>query len=540
MSRIAFIVAVCVGMASLSALAQGQSALTEYQQKIADEVASALDSVEAGLVEARAKLEAGDVSAATGAYNTAVRNYNNNIRRLGQLPAEHPTVSPLRERAAALGASIKEVGAAIKSGPAPQAPGAKPSAGAPAPAAPSSKLDYRQEEKLKNARYYLKEVEPRAERIFELTAGTLDAEAIAEALEQMKFVRQRLALVVENLNTLPGENAAVAAESQKYNALLEKLVAAQETIEKAAPEADKQMAALRQQMEDDLAMVESWSASLGDPQALFNNRPDDAIAVVGQLPQMRQALGAMQQRWTSRATAKPNDRAAGDMVRKLKYVDGNLAQLETYTRDLATNLPTRIGADLEQVNRLIETAVTEKRPAYFGPDGGIAQQFGFAEQRLKLLQAIDPAAAAQSETLVASTRAKSRAAQESLAQDIINANKRPPERYTGADVEDLRKRVIAAWKEAHPNDEVVAVVFNTEGWSRTTRWDWSKGNQAFSKVDYDYIQPKLFYKLDDTRAVQVPVEIYKDYMKDQRLVIKPWEKEAEPSVTSIYLLQNLR
>ncbi|CAN5702654.1 hypothetical protein BH09PLA1_BH09PLA1_27100 [soil metagenome] len=514
--------------------------LTDYQQKIYDEVKAGLDGVEALLTDARAKLDAGDASGASGAYNTAVRNYNGHVRRLGQLPAGNADSTALRERAQTLGATLKETGAAIKAGPSkqPEKPGDKSD---PKPAPPvSTKLDYKQEEQLKNARFHMKEVEPRTNRIFELTAGKLDAEAIAEALDLMKFVQQRMGYTVNLLNALPAENPEVAAESKQYNELLAKLVTAQDAIAKASPEADKQMAELGQQMTDDLAMVDSWSKSLGNPQALFDNRPDDAIAAVGQLPQMREAMGAMQQRWTARATEKPNDRTAADMVRKLKYVDGQLTDLEKYTAELARTLPERIASDLAEADKLIATAVSERRPMYFGPDSGIAQQLKFAEHRAKMLNAIDPAAAATAEKSLGATREKSREAQKSLAQDIIKFNNKPAERYSGADKEDLRQRVIANWKESHPNEQIVAVIFNTEGWSRTTRWDWSKGNQGFEKVDYEHIQPKLFYKFDDTHAVEMPVEVYKDYMKNERIVVKPWEIEKDPPVMRMYLLENLK
>jgi len=84
------------------------------------------------------------------------------------------------------------------------------------------------------------------------------------------------------------------------------------------------------------------------------------------------------------------------------------------------------------------------------------------------------------------------------------------------------------------------VIFNTQGWSRTTRWDWSKGSQGFNKVDYDYIQPKLFYKLDDTHAIEMPVDVYKDYMNDGRIVVKPWEVEKDQPVTRTYLLEKMK
>lgn len=530
-------VAAFVLLAALPVYAE--TPLSGYQQQIHDEVKTGLEGVEASLASVRSQLDAGDASAATQTYNTAVRNFNNHIRRLSQLPANHSTTAALREKATALQTSIKDAADAIKAGPA--AKQDKPGAAAPAnPPASNAKLNYQQVEKLKNARFYLKEIEPRAARIAELVAGTLDAEAIAEVRQLMEYVHPKMGYAVENLNALPGTHPEVAAESKRYNDLLAQLVKAQEAVEKAAPDAEKQVAALGDQMTNDLAMVESWSQTLGNPQFLFDNRPDDAIAAVGQLPKMRETLATMLQRWTDRATAKPNDRTAADMVRKLKYVDGQLTDLETYTAQQGKSLPGAIDADIARANQLIQTAVTEKRPAYFGRDAGIAQWVGYAEQKTKMLKAIDPAAGENAEKSLASLRDASAAAQKSLAQEIINNNKKPAERYSGPDVEALRTQVAATWKETYADDEILVVIFPTEGWSRTTRWDWSRGNQAFEKVDYDHLQARLYYKHDEKHAIEVPVNIYKDYMKGERIVIKPWEKETDTPVTRMFLLDNLK
>jgi len=530
-------------IAIFSTAARAEQPLSGHQQTIYNEVNAGLDAVDQALADARAKLDAGDLSGASGTYNTAVRNFNNHGRRISQLPAGHTLTNELLSKAELLGAKLKETGDQLKAGSTgnQQGPADKPAEGDSAKPAPaSSKLDYRQVEKLKSVRFHLKEIEPRANRIFELTAGNLDAEAIVEALDLMKFVHQRMGYVSNNLAELPAENSEVAVEAKQFNSLVEKLAAAQAAIEKAAPEADRQIAALGEQMNNDLAMVDSWSKSLGNPQFLFDNRPQDAMTAVGQLPQMRAALGAMMTRWTTRSTEKPNDTIAADMVRQLKYVDGQLTEFEQYTKSQAETLPQAIQNELTETEKLIEVAVTERRPPYFGPDGGVAQRLKFASEKLAMLNAIDPAAGEPFTKAIEATREKSVAAQKSLSEEIIKSNLKPAERYAGPDLEDLRQRVIATWKEMHPTDEIIAVIFNTEGWSRTTRWDWSKGYQAFEKVDYDHIQPKLFYKLNDQQAVQVPVEIYKDYMKNERIVVKPWDKEAEPSVTFIYLLENLK
>jgi len=516
---------------SFGSVVQAEQALTAHQQQMHDEAKAGLDAVSLALTDTRAKLEAGDVSGGSTAFNTAVRNYNIHIRNFGQLPGDNKSVVLLRQQAKTLGDTIKDTAAAVRAGQ------GKPREDKPVPA--GAKLNFKEEQNLKDARFYLAEIEPRAKRIFELTSGTMDAEAIAEALNLMKFVHQRMGYVIQRVSALPAAHPQVAAEAEKYNTLLEKLVAAQAAIEKAAPDADKQMAALNKQLNDDIAMLDSWSSSLGNPQGMFDNRPEDAIAAVGQLPQMRDAMDQMLKRWTARATDKPNDKTAADTVSKLKFVDRKLTELTQYTAELGKSLPDQIDKDLVSVETLITTAVTERRPAYFGPTGGIAQQFAYASQRVTLLKAIDSSAAGASEKKIAATREKSLTAQKSLSQEIINGNKKPVERYAGPDVEDLRKQVIATWKEAHPDKEIVAVIFNTKGWSRTTRWDWSKASQGFNKIDYDHIQPRLFYKLDDTHAIEMPVDVYKDYMNDGRIVVKPWEVEVDPPVTRTYLLENM-
>src|SRR5690606_38820719 len=114
--------------------------------------------------------------------------------------------------------AMQQTAETLKNPPAASAGPAKPADAPPAaqPPAASAKLDYRQEETLKNARFYLKEIEPRAKRVFELTAGTLNAQTIPEALDHMQFIHGRMASTVAALNALPANHPEVAAESKRY------------------------------------------------------------------------------------------------------------------------------------------------------------------------------------------------------------------------------------------------------------------------------------------------------------------------------------
>ena len=398
------------------------------------------------------------------------------------------------------------------------------------------KLDSRTQQTLKDAAFYLNEIESRDARLSTLLAGTIDADAIAESKNLIAFLTQRLEYAGTRLKALPAEHPDVAPEVKRFDDYQQKLAAAQKAIDAAAPEAAKQTAALGQQMTDDLAMVESWSETLRDPRTLFHNQPKDAVVAIGQLPQIRAALAEMLTRWTERAKAKPNDRPTADMVGRLSYVEERVVALDTYTKEQAKSLPGEITKELAEVDGMIQQASTERRPLWFAPDSGIASRMSRVEDRVAILRAIDPTAADAAGKALEATRAKAKDAKQSLAADIIKGNTKPEERYKGADVEDLRAQVIATFKESYPDAQIIAVIFNTPGWTRTTRWDWSEAKKAFYKVDYDQIQPKVFCKLNDTQAVEVPVEIYKDYMKEGRLAVKPWDLEKEPSVTGIYLL----
>ncbi len=544
---VAWVAALSMWSGHATALVFAQASLTEHQQKVHDEIAAALEGVEKSLAEIRVKLSAGDGNVAS-AYNAAVRTFNMQSRRIGQLPAGHEKTKSLTARAEAVKADLDATAAAVRAGPsnsgasAPEA-GAGSGSGAGANTGSSegsTKLDYKQEADLKDARYYMNELRPRAEKIVEITSVAMDADSIRLALSHMEFVNGRMKNTVERLNRLPGGHPEVKALTEEFNKIREQMIAAHDRIKAAAPEADRQVAELGQQEAQDREMIDSWSGVLGNPQTLFDNRPDEAIATAGQLPQMQAELKQMLGRWEPRLAAKPNDASLQAMVRKLQWVDEQLTDLSDYAVQRGQALPGQIDQQIAQVQRLIDIAVTEKRPAYFGPTGGITQQLGYAESMLRMLEATNKPAHPAAVASIEAIRAKSREAQKSLSEEIIRNNKLPAELYSGPDVEALRESVIKTWNELHPGDQVLKVVFKTDGWSRTTRWDWSEGYKAFYKVDYDHIQPSLWYKKDDSYAVAVPVEIYKDYMKEGRIVIKPWDREADPSVIWIYKIENVK
>lgn len=67
----------------------------------------------------------------------------------------------------------------------------------------------------------------------------------------------------------------------------------------------------------------------------------------------------------------------------------------------------------------------------------------------------------------------------------IDEKRAPGEKYSGADKESLRQRVIAAWNKQNCKDfKVVKVIFSGSDWKRTRGTDYIKSYSTFT--DYDY------------------------------------------------------
>ena len=73
-----------------------------------------------------------------------------------------------------------------------------------------------------------------------------------------------------------------------------------------------------------------------------------------------------------------------------------------------------------------------------------------------------------------------------------------------------------------------------------TRWPWSEGYRAWQKVDYSKIQPKIIVAHDARLAAIYPIDIYQDHMKNNRVHATPWQKEENPDLRMLVLLERIR
>jgi len=212
---------------------------------------------------------------------------------------------------------------------------------------------------------------------------------------------------------------------------------------------------------------------------------------------------------------------------------------------LGQELPGRIDRNIQGAQQWMDRAVADKNPLLI--INGVSQDMAEADRNVLVLKAINPAKGKEYEALVSQTRAKAAKAQTTLRESIIQATQMPVEQYTGADVAALRDQVKTAWSKAHPDTRVLAVVFNTPGWNRVTRWEWSLNTSAtgditggtWRKVDYDTIQPKVIVAFDQRVAVIYPVDVRKDHTQNGRVSFHPWDLAPEPDVRSLLLLERV-
>ncbi|MGF1632638.1 MAG: hypothetical protein ACFCVE_02210 [Phycisphaerae bacterium] len=553
-------VCVIAGGANLVQAAQ----LSDGQKRVLDEAVQRLDAVEAKV----AAVEAALPSATRPQAGDFVRELNNATRemrliniRLGSLPGGDASAQAAVARYNALVARVSAAGEAARALPdtAPANPAApatpttpatpKPPSTPATPAAPASpaqpgepaaRLGYQQVEALKGAQFNLRQAAPQAQKALEIAEAGITADSIRQIKPLLEDAARKLQFARDQLAALPAGHPDVAAAVAEADATAATINRTVNLANAGAGQAAADEAALQQAYAADADKLQTWWRSLGNPQFLFDELPDDFIAMVKQLEPVKQELATMEARWGGWVAQNPNEANRRQMATWLRGISGRIEQFEAFVEAQRVALPERIAQDVTNVERLVRTGIEEKRPLFFGADGGIAQQMGFARHRQALLSAIDPAAGEATGTQLDALAARIDEAKATLRDDIIRNNPWPSAQYRGPDVEQLRVIAKEKWLKDNPETQVLDVVFETAGWVRTTRWDWSEGNQGFGKVDYSKIQATAMVKHDDVHAASYPIDIYKNHMAEDRVHATPWEIEEDPLPNQLVLLEKQR
>ena len=198
-------------------------------------------------------------------------------------------------------------------------------------------------------------------------------------------------------------------------------------------------------------------------------------------------------------------------------------------------LPASIQEDLAEADKLATDAVREQKPLWF--TGGIPQRMEWAEDKLSLLKAIDPAGAkavdAKYSALVKSLEKRA----DALKELIIRENRIPADRFTGADREKAIQVAKSGWAAQQPDAQILAIRIPAEAWKRETKWTYSNGTWYFS--DKSRLQVRLIVAdhEDPARAIDRPVNVIKDHQSGDTMIGVPFRSFDETLTPREYYLK---
>ncbi|HRE08615.1 MAG TPA: hypothetical protein PKX00_23545, partial [Opitutaceae bacterium] len=125
-----------------------------------------------------------------------------------------------------------------------------------------------------------------------------------------------------------------------------------------------------------------------------------------------------------------------------------------------------------------QQGLKELNPNMFSESSGTYQQLKEAEglqQTCAKAEGSDAAACGRLAQSITDARATVLKLTNDYKKIAAEKYRLPPERYTGGDKSDLKKRVLATWKELYPDDKVLGVRFHREDWERKKESNFNNG-----------------------------------------------------------------
>ncbi len=517
-------------LAALTATQASAGELTNAQQKALAEAKGLLRHVQINLEGAQKTAGKGD-KPLTGSKKklTMVRlkGATDNMPKLeaamAKLPADHAEVEPVAKGVAQAKAGIAALEQRIHGGAAP----VEDDAGV--------KLGHNQEEQLKNARFYLKEMEGLAKQVNDVATQaaavedktTINHRLINGAMATIAKAGERAGYVAGYLEELPANGRGVAAATQRYNNVVAQLktdAATLQPIHKTL--SDLVNPANYPAFEEDYKRLGGLVRLFYDPTTLQTN--------------FAAAIDALTQREPAHAELvrvarlyMPLIQQQTDQGKRIESLGNHF--LERYSAFNAAAdaekavLPDKVRADMNEAATIAEAAVAEQKPLFF--TGGIQQQLGFAEEKLALLAVLDAEAAAEIEAEMESLREKIAGQKASLRQLIIEQNPLPNDNYAGEDRDQVVAVAVDAWRHQQPEFDVLTTRIPSQAWERRTRWEYHSGTWYF--VDTSRLQVQLIVADDANADLAIirPVNIIKNHEKGDTLIGTPFysiDDELQP------------
>lgn len=506
-----------------------QTAQSELK-KANDNLQLALQSAGPGTAQptgSKAKLAAVRLGSAKGpAANAAAL--------LEKLPADNADVLAFKEQLDAVNAKIAELESRLTGG----------AAGSPAaPTEGGTKLDYKQEEQLKNARFYVREIEGLNNALQELAGNvrgvqdvtSLDHRVIQQGINTIAKARERAATTHQHLDPLPADGQGVKPVADQLQQLMAGVDSAEQVLgpihaklsAAVDPNSYANLAADTERLRELTRMFANPNILVEDPQQAAE-RMTQAPAALAERERLVTQYAVIVNQQTE------DGKRVGDVSRY--FTEKYMAFLAAADQRKAA-LPGEIEADLNEANSLADQAAAEQKPLFF--TGGIPQRMEWAETKLVLYKALDPQGAGAMEQKIAATRQNLKARQDALRDAIIASNEMPADTYAGDDRDSLVKIATNALKEQQPDADVLAARIPSQAWKREQLWRNQTGD--WYKIDRSRLQVQLIVKHDDKLAVIQPINMWMDHLSSDQITAFPlFEKDEELQPQSFMLRSKVK
>lgn len=543
----------------LSLTTRGMAQLDANQQRVLNEAKSQLTQLQTNLrLATESAGPAGSTpTAARGRLaltrlDSTAQAVANIDARLKLLPAEDEAVKAFVKEYDTAKQSITDLRTRLTSPSTPAAPTTPTTPTTPAPSAPTTpapsgapavRLDYRQEQNLKDAQFTIREVQGRADALAEVVGkvkpiadpNTIDHRLMVTAMNRITDARRRAGQAAERFTTLPPEGPGVAEAKQQLAGAVASVDASEVVIKPIHERLMKLIdPASHPNLAADTTRLRELAQQYGSLDLFQTNRTRVAM-LVKEEPAAKQELARILQLYS--AFIGQQTEQSRQIEGSAKYLAEKLQAFDAASASAKQSLPGEIDSELARVNQMADEAVSQQKPAFFG--GGIPQQMSFAEEKVILYESLDPTGASAFRAKLTSAQQGMKQREASLKDAIIAANVLPPDRYSGADKEAMKALAIETWKQSEPAAQVLAVRFPSQSWDRETMWRLQ--NTTWYKIDRSKLQAQLIVKVDDKVAAIRPINLWRDHLKSDQISANPlFGKDEVLSPASYMLVEKVR
>lgn len=395
-------------------------------------------------------------------------------------------------------------------------------------------LDSMQQRSLKDAEYYLNEMEralkalePKAEGV-KNGSSPMDQNALHGAMNEIQYAGQKLSNAHSRLQQLPATDASVKKVTDRSAQLAQRLLNCHQAFEAAKNKGSEAIAGAGA-IEADVKRLEALSVRIANGDFL-QSAPVQSLETVRDLPRMIEFRQSMEQQYA----AVLGEHVGTNMRNTIQGFDYRLEKYRESMTQVTGLLPASVRRDLEQAQTIADLAVQRKNASSF-QNGVLEQYFDRAQVNLELLEAIaGPNADSKAlATEKATIEKKIAAAHSALETEILSANTAPNDLYNQGDKAAILALVEKEWKKSAVKGKVLAMRIPMAAWERSEGIRWA--HDRYELHDFSELQVAISIEADATTAHTYYAHIEKDHLKGDKTRVRIDDKGEVPLYRRVLL-----